>query len=80
MWAALVLALATAAIAGAAEPTNETAVEEKPAVARAKLMVSGGSGSGSGAKMWFLLIDFHSHSQRVSSRCSRRPPAWLDEP
>lgn len=66
MWAALVLALATAAIAGAAEATNETAVEAGPAVARAKLMVSGGSGGG-GAKMCFLLIDFHGHSQRVSS-------------
>lgn len=71
MWAALVLALATAAIAGAAEPTNETAVGEQPAVARAKLMVSGGSG----AKMWFLLIDLHSHSQRVSSRCSPQAPS-----
>lgn len=75
MWAVLVLALASAAIA--AEPTNETAAEEKPAIARAKLMVSGGRISN---RTWFLFMYFHSHGQRVSSRCSRRPPAWLDEP
>lgn len=40
MWALMVLAIATAAVAGAAEPNNGTAPEAKPAIARAKLMVS----------------------------------------
>lgn len=39
MWAVLVLTLAV--VAGASDPTNESAVEEKPVIARAKLMVSG---------------------------------------
>lgn len=43
MWAVMVLALAAAAVAGAAEATNETAVDGQPAIARAKLMVSGGT-------------------------------------
>lgn len=40
MWALLVLALAVSV--GASETNNDTAVEEKPVIARAKLMVSGG--------------------------------------
>lgn len=39
MWAVLVLTLAV--VAGASDPTNESSVEEKPVIARAKLMVSG---------------------------------------
>lgn len=39
MWAVLVLTLAV--VAGASDPTNESAVEETPAIARATLMVSG---------------------------------------